>query len=304
MYYHDEGKGGEVHRGSGGFTLVELLVVIAIIGILIALLLPAVQAAREAARRLQCTNNLKQIGMAMHNYASQYSGRFPPGCTGNYRHGFFTYILPFIEQDAIFKDLDLDGEPVKGPHTREVIQTYLCPSYPYPALPYTNDSHDFLNTAITTYQGVGGTYRPGDTDVDGGDHYGYFPRNGIFGWEMVREIRDVTDGTSHTLAVGEFVQRDNLPNVDYPSNVRGWILGANGGFGSYAFKVIQYLVNTQANRNDGIRFNWLPMKSYHPGGANFTMADGSVQFVNEQIELEVYRSLATCNEGEVAHLSD
>jgi len=101
MYHQNDRGRVPVRRDSHGFTLVELLVVIAIIGILIALLLPAVQAAREAARRLQCTNNLKQLGMATHNYAAQYSGRFPAGTTGPHRHGLFTYILPFIEQDAI-----------------------------------------------------------------------------------------------------------------------------------------------------------------------------------------------------------
>ena len=110
------------------FTLVELLVVIAIIGILIALLLPAVQAAREAARRIQCTNNLKQMGLAMHNYLTAQPEYFPPGATGHYKHGLFTYLLPYMEQQPVFDTTDrsLGHDTHFDPHRYTEIQTYVC----------------------------------------------------------------------------------------------------------------------------------------------------------------------------------
>ncbi len=112
------------------FTLVELLVVIAIIGILIALLLPAVQAAREAARRSQCTNNLKQIGLAIHDYMDVCRTHFPPGSPGRTRHGFFSLILPFLEQTSVYKDLTLSGSAHSETHRYTEIPGYVCPSYP------------------------------------------------------------------------------------------------------------------------------------------------------------------------------
>ncbi|MEA1949870.1 MAG: DUF1559 domain-containing protein, partial [Planctomycetota bacterium] len=115
-----------------GFTLVELLVVIAIIGILIALLLPAVQAAREAARRMQCGNNLKQMGLAIHNYADAYEGKFPIGSPAPARHGLFSALLPYLEMNDIH-DLcawDLSTfDPANEKVRFEVIPAYHCPSY-------------------------------------------------------------------------------------------------------------------------------------------------------------------------------
>ena len=128
-----------------GFTLVELLVVIAIIGILVALLLPAVQAAREAARRTKCVNNLKQMGLAIHNYISAHRGEFPPGCpvSPNYPpsprlQGLFSYILPFLEEKGIYDQLrlknDVQSDLWNRMHRFTEISTYVCPSYPYPTL--------------------------------------------------------------------------------------------------------------------------------------------------------------------------
>ena len=151
-----------------GFTLVELLVVIAIIGILIALLLPAVQAAREAARRAQCTNNLKQMGLSLHNYANTWKDCFPPGSSigradipnGKFKHGLFAFMLPYMEMATIYDQLDMSGlstsftynEPEHIRH--EVISGYVCPSWPYPA-DYVTGSM-WSDGAITTYQGVAG----------------------------------------------------------------------------------------------------------------------------------------------------
>lgn len=284
-----------------GFTLVELLVVIAIIGVLVALLLPAVQAARESARRTQCSNNLKQMGLAMHNYLSAMKECFPSGNPGSQKHGLFTHLLPYMEHQALHSALNLKGDTHVETHRYTVVPEYICPSYPHEAVIRGKPStHAYMNGASTTYQGIPGTIR-NSTQPQVTSAYGNFPKNGIFQWKELRYISEVRDGMSKTLAIGEFVHRDMKGGefADVPGNVRPWILGANSDTGSYALKVIQYTINARVDRTaDGIPFNHLPMGSYHPGGAHFLIADGSVNFLAEDMDLEIYRSKATCNGGE------
>jgi prepilin-type N-terminal cleavage/methylation domain-containing protein len=295
---------------SRGFTLVELLVVITIIGILIALLLPAVQAAREAARRMQCSNNLKQMGLAMHNYMAAQDGFFPPGSPASRRQGLFTYMLPFLELSTIYDQLNLNGDaqtdPKNAAHRFTPVSTYVCPSYSFPTV--IRNLNPDMDGALTTYQGVGGAFFNDSEGYDGSTSAGKVPRNGIFMFAKCSRIADVTDGTSNTLAIGEMVhhEKDGGPLDSY---VRAWILGANYAdtpgktdFGSYALKVIQYQINSPMQMADGVPFNHLPMGSHHPGGANFLIADGGVQFLSEQIQYDVYRGLATCNRGELVQL--
>lgn len=290
------------HRG---FTLVELLVVIAVIGVLIALLLPAIQGAREATRCAVCANNLKQLGLALHVH-NEALGEFPPGCTGSYRIGLFTYLLPYLEQDAVHGMINLEGN-VSGleAHRYSLISTYVCPSYRYelvvrlapgdPNYPY----RQYLDGAVSTYQGVGGRHgRAGESiEVTGSSLYGDMPHNGCFGWKFHRYDRDITDGLSNTLAIGEFVMMSEVDGHPYPQ-VRPWIVGANYSTGSYSFKVIEFPINTGPGEQPGMMFNSLPMGSDHPGGVNFLAADGSVHFLAEEIDLTTYQNLGSCNGGE------
>ena len=288
-----------------GFTLVELLVVIAIIGILIALLLPAVQAAREAARRMQCANNLKQMGLAIHNYAETYASSFPIGSPGHARHGLFTTMLPYLELDVIHNQCALDRstfDPLNEHARFEVIPAYRCPSYAGPEV-VRGDANSLRDGAICCYQGVGGVIIPGEPVTAGGG-CADIPKNGIFGFNEQRRLSDVTDGLSHTLAMGEFVHRDYLEGEEfasYPGNARAWILGATVSSGcSYALKVVGCSPNERINRYmDGVGFNHLPMTSEHVGGVHFLIADGSVRLLENAIDMDVYTSLATCSGGEV-----
>lgn len=294
------------------FTLVELLVVIAIIGILIALLLPAVQAAREAARRMQCSNNLKQMGLALHNYSVARNGYLPVGSksvklssgTTSHGHGLFSYMLPYMEQDAVYKTFNLAGDTFVEPQRYTVISTYICPSYNKEPL-VQNNANDYMNGALTTYQGVCGARPEKTTDKVVSSNYGDMPNNGLFGWGFCRNFRDATDGLSNTLAIGEFTHRDqNGSYTAWPGNVRPWILGDNADYGSYAIKVVAFSINARIDRNPPgpALFNQLPMTSLHSGGAQFLIGDGSVRFLSEGIDLELYRSLATCNGQENAPL--
>ncbi|MDO4576051.1 MAG: DUF1559 domain-containing protein [Planctomycetia bacterium] len=325
------------HPGPG-FTLVELLVVIAIIGMLVGLLLPAVQQAREAARKMQCANNLKQQGLACHNYASAQKDVFPEsvlkkepmgkGKLGLNTFGFYTLLLPYLEQGALYQQIDQDMSfsafcsTTEGKNVRNtLITSFICPSWGEE--PVCTRSESYLYGALLTYSGVGGVVRKSGekdengraypvacypTNADYSDHgeEGY-PRNGMFQWAYSVPIATVRDGLSNTFMIGEFMQRDNdssSPYYAYPGNVRAWLFGSNsdGKTGIYIFNVVtkecgQFNAHVERNKFAFFR-NRLPFNSEHPGGAHFARADGSVTFLATGIDYTPYANLCTRNGGE------
>jgi len=293
-------------RKSLGFTLVELLVVIAIIAMLVTLLLPAVQSAREAARRTQCINNLKQMGLACHNYASAQSDQLPPGNPGNSLQGLFSYMLPYLEEQALFDTLDLEGtahhnanERVNPPRYTP-IPAYSCTSYGEVVF-RTDGLADYQKGAVTTYQAVGGAFTEFQEPTITKSQFGELPHNGMFGWGFQRKLKQVEDGLSKSLAIGEFVHRDFIEsNFSMPpGNTRSWILGANSTVGSYVSKVVVLPPNIRIDRvADGVPFNHLPFGSAHGNVTNFVMGDGAVRIIVNGVDYSVFQAMATVSGNE------
>ena len=303
-------------RWSRGFTLVELLVVITIIGILIALLLPAVQSAREAARRMQCSNNLKQLVLAMHNYHSAY-GSWPAGALVSNNLSWNVLILPFIEQQALHDLFDFgEGEfnggsnregPNKNIHALNRIDGFLCPSSVLQQAAHPSSTLiDGRKTYTSHYYGVAG---PKGDDPSGSpypydgtsDYYGGFATGGVLGRDSGVRMSDIIDGTSNTLALGEVALQIGPPvgygptgGGDGASWVRGIAFGTTNPTGLSSAKNVAVGIN-QPSPN----FNDDPFGSFHPGGAMFAKCDGSAAFVSETVDMAVYKSSASRDCGEV-----
>ncbi|HUT93116.1 MAG TPA: DUF1559 domain-containing protein [Thermoguttaceae bacterium] len=305
-------------RARRGFTLVELLVVIAIIGILIALLLPAVQAAREAARRSHCTNNLKQLGLGLLNYESTFKV-FPPaeihGGTWmpNYRNPY-TYqhcdwegqvgmwcnlIFPFIEQQAVYDKLDFEIVPqYDSPDNMDVIRMtfpiFLCPSDSYRGLT-TDWGATGRNARIMHYYAVHGsdegtTTTHGD-QLPGVNWYGHCNRHdGMFYNDSMTKIADVRDGTSNTAMLCEVWGRKYANHLTIPGDPRGG--ESSRGMNLHTAVYFDYTPNSYHG-------NPWHAASFHPSGVNVLFADGSVHFAAETIDLAIWKGLATIQGKEV-----
>lgn len=303
-------------RGSA-FTLVELLVVITIIGILIALLLPAVQAAREAARRSQCSNNLKQWGIGLHNY-HQANNILPlqnSYGTNAMHRSWMVGTLPYVEQTAIYQKINqsydqlvnIDPGPPLVENLKMIQQNLsvaLCPSDPPAKTPMTRaDAASSITLALTCYAAnVGNHYN--STDPQDGYHFSPGYGNGAntastvrgvisrYGWSATFD--EIRDGLSNTFLLGEVIPEwcnwedwghQNFATTAYPVNYRNqdFIKGTIG----------------RGNANECIGF-----RSFHPGGAYFLMCDGSAHFIAESIDFpRTYCGLASRKDGETVTLS-
>ncbi|MFO0953920.1 MAG: DUF1559 domain-containing protein [Isosphaeraceae bacterium] len=324
-----------------GFTLIELLVVIAIIAVLIALLLPAVQSAREAARRAQCVNNLKQLGLAQHNYHDTY-GSFSPGgkscCWGTW----LLFTLPYVEQTALWNSWNFMGDLIyyqKGGYDGDLryggvcnitvsatrVKAYMCPSdgtndtlsgigrtlgsatFYVTSQNYVANWGNLSTNQETTYLNVPFGGAP-FADIDG-------PGAGN-GGKAVFGMNSITDGTSNTLLYSECLvgTGKNGPPYNAPFDLRGfsWWTSAAGFVGwlspnstlpdvteSASYCIYPYGQNPPCTQPTSTLPRMNAARSRHPGGVNVTLCDGSVKFIKNTINLNIWRALSTTRGGEV-----
>jgi prepilin-type N-terminal cleavage/methylation domain-containing protein len=313
-----------------GFTLVELLVVIAIIGILVALLLPAVQAAREAARRTQCLNNLKQLGLALHNYHDSRRS-FPAGASPNVTaYNWRVAIWPFTEQQALYDQCDTSWQgqgSFLAPYTAGTgkniilqnikVPSFNCPSSPCPLIgkPGTEQTWSGGNPQLADYVGIGGAYpdpsgRSSTSNYDGG----MYSASGILNAGIYTGMQDILDGTSNVMMVGEnsTFTRQNANNTGPLLDLRSNYYGAWGGFTfntnpwggapdtwSTGVVTIRYKPNLHGTPAGAVH-TWepnLPLRSAHPGFTNMVLGDASTRGLADSVDFTVLQYLATRDDG-------
>ncbi len=304
-----------------GFTLVELLVVIAIIGILVALLLPAIQAAREAARRIECVNNLKQIGVAMHNYHDTF-GAFPYGANAAWGHGWHLYILPFIEEQSAYDKIPTawndngwwGGIDARSKALVELarlpIDAFKCPSDPMPVREGAN-INGLTNRAVGSYLGnAGGNVRWDDVwQMRNGNGVLRASRFNTSSPRPPMEFSSVIDGTSTTLLVAESpysVTSGGKPPCTICDRYYHYHMNFDSGNGSDFSEILgsTYYPINQAFHPDttavpvASNSRECAFGSFHPGGCNIVLCDGATRFVSESVELSLWRAIGSRDGGE------
>ncbi|MBI5759475.1 MAG: DUF1559 domain-containing protein [Planctomycetales bacterium] len=289
-----------------GFTLIELLVVIAIIGVLIALLLPAVQQAREAARRTSCKNKLKQIGLALHNYTDAFE-MFPPGYIDSvggtdptFQDGGWSWqsqILPFLDQTPLFQKFNMSyhphgdgGNAIEQANSKLVATTqpvFSCPSDIKPLTKLLHSASDLGRTTIATssYCGVLGPFDD-EACVLSGLAITSSPRVlGLFTTNLSRRYCEILDGTSNVLAVGEITWTSSQNNLLYGTVDAGLFTSCKTDSRTSAgpfnhMRACRYKLNPPI---DGSANEHKAFHSQHTGGGHFLLCDGSVRFISENI---------------------
>lgn len=310
------------HRSA--FTLVELLVVIAIIGILVGLLLPAVQAAREASRRMQCSNNLKQLALAVLNYESSHK-RFPSNRTAHSSLSVHSAVLPFLEQSAVSNQVDTSfvWSHAKNDIARAAsIPTFLCPSDPVQSTPA-----GWAPTNYRSNQGSGILY--GLPPSDSSDpNLGFETPNGPFQPTLFTKLAEISDGLSNTAAWSEHGLGDFSNAISSPTDT--FWPQTNPATADQAMQDCAAIdsVNLTFQRNSNVGAPWLQgshsttiyfhaappqfrscmfppgristtAHSYHAGGVQAARCDGSVSFISQTIELSVWRAMGSRNAGDI-----
>lgn len=301
-------------RRRRGFTLIELLVVIAIIAVLVAILLPAVQQAREAARASQCRNNLKQIGLALHNYQEALSV-FPPGEIPTNCHGpnAWTQLLPYLDQTAFYNSINFSntcnfwfgtsgGGPNAAAFHNKSVPSMICPSSPLPVFigetngpPTPNPLNIFEGSYVLIAGGVGFN----EVSNDGN---GIKSQSGAFLRGRSLTFRDFSDGVSNVVFIGEqsaWGRSATGTNVDIRSDHDDGIWMTSPDTRCFNTTTIRYNIgerNATLAGVDGQRCN-CPIQSAHVAGANVLLGDGSVRFLGDSLDQTTLRRLASRDDG-------